>query len=115
MSNMHLISMDGTEFSAAFHVGIPATNNLAGCPWRTIVLRFGGGVTSLPSGDGTLGTISAAETALIVAGAVVEVVTSGRWNDGFPTGAQLDVIANRVANEYLSVMQLRYSRYGMTR
>ena len=108
--------MDGTEFSAAFHIAIPATNNTAGCPWRTVVLRNGGGKTILPDGDGTLGTISAAEKTQILAGEIMELVTSGGWGAGtFPTGAQLDAIAAAIVSNYLAAMQLKYSRYGMTR
>jgi len=115
MANIHILSMDGTEFTAAFHIAIPATNNSAGCPWRTVVLRNGSGTTILPDGDGTLGTISAAEKTQIVTGAVVEVVKVNRWNSAFPTGPQLDAIAAEVASDYTNNMQAKFNRYGMTR
>ena len=115
MAAIHLLSLDGTEFSAAFHVAIPATNNVAGCPWRTVALRNGGGTTVLPDGDGLLGTISATEKAQILSGAIVEVVKNGGWNSAFPTGAQIDVIVGRVSSDYISNMQTKFNRYGMTR
>ena len=107
--------MDGTEFLAAFHVAVPATNNVVGCPWRTVALRNGGGVTVLPDGNGLLGTISAAEKAQILSGAIVEVVKTGGWNSSFPTGVQIDVIAAQVSSDYISNMQTKFNRYGMTR
>ena len=115
MASIHILSMDGTEFTAAFHVAIPATNNAASCPWRTVVLRNGGGTTILPDGDGTLGTISAAEKAQILSGEVAEVVQTNRWNQSFPTGAQLDAIAADVTATYTAAMQSTFNRYGMTR
>jgi len=115
MANIHILSMDGTEFTAAFHIAIPATNNAAGVPWRTVVLRNRGGTTILPDGDGLLGTISAAEKAQIIAGAVVEVVKSGGWSSAFPSGAQLDALHASVQSDYTSNMQSKFNRYGMTR
>ena len=116
MANIHILSTDGTEFTAVFHILIPASNNAAGVPWRTVVLRTGGGgQTVLPDGDGTLGTISAAEKAQIVSGAVVELVKNQHWDFAFPTGAQFDAIASDVQSEYVAHMQFSYNRYGVTR
>ena len=115
MANIHILSMDGTEFTAAYHLAIPATNNSAGVPWRTVVLRNGAGTTVLPDGDGTGGTISAAEKAQIVSGAVVELVRTERWNVAFPSGAQLDTIAASVTADYVAEIQSKFNRYGMTR
>ena len=115
MADLHILSQDGREFTAAYHLAIPASNNSAGVSWRTVVLRTGGGTTTLPDGDGTEGTIAAAEKALIESGALVELVRTERWEAGWPTGAQLDAIHARVSAEYQSDMLARYAHYGETR
>ena len=63
MSNLHVLTKDGDEVRVLAHVAIPATNNVIGVPWRTAVLRskLSTGLSALPSGDGTQGTIDATE------------------------------------------------------
>lgn len=114
MSNIHVLTFDGRAFTAVFHVAVPATNNASGAPWRTIAARFFGS-TGLPDGDGTLGTISAAEKTQIVAGELVEVRRNIKWGPNTPTGAQLDALFTRVSNEVLGDFQATYARYGATR
>jgi hypothetical protein len=116
MANMHVLSLDGSEFTAVFHIAVPATNNAAGVPWQTVILRVGGGgTTTLPDGDGTLGTISAAEKAQILAGSIVEIVRVNHWNAAFPSGAQLDAIFTQVSADFTALMQAKFSQYGRTR
>ena len=77
MSNMHVLIQANGAFRIVAHVAIPAGANSAGVAWRTAVVNSGiGGRTILPAGDGTAGTISAAEaTAITTAGSVFEDVT----------------------------------------
>lgn len=80
MANMHILKKEGPEYTIAFHIDIPNTNNAAGLSFRTALLRSGiGGTTVLPAGDGTGGTISVAEKAQIDSGARFEVVETVRF------------------------------------
>ena len=116
MSNMHLMAIDGNEFDVVFHFAVPNTTNTSGVNWRTVVLRQGYGTTELPDGDGTGGTISAAEKTSITSGALVEVrkrVKPG--TAAFPTGAQLDAIFAAEQAAWQSDFQSKYARYGGAR
>lgn len=115
MANIHVLAMDGSEFTAAFHLAIPNSNNTAGVNWRTVVLRNGYGTTILPDGDGTLGTISAAEKSDIQSGAVVEIVETVKPAGGFPNGAALDAAHEAIRTRFLADFQAHYARYGTTR
>jgi hypothetical protein len=63
MANMHVRGRTARGYSVVCHVAIPAGNNAVGLSWRTAYARSVGAplVTVLPDGDGTLGTIGAAE------------------------------------------------------
>lgn len=78
MANLHILVRDGQEFRVVAHVPVAAGNNSAGVPWRTAVLRskLSTGLSVLPDGDGTAGTISAAEKTDLASGALVEIQTS---------------------------------------
>lgn len=114
MSNIHITTMDGNEVTAVLHFVIPGTNNQDGVPWRTIAARFYG-TTTLPDGDGTLGTISAAEKNSIVAGALVEQVLVFKLATGLPTGAQMDARFTAEQTSFQQAMQARFAHYGLTR
>jgi len=71
--DIHVLSGDGSNWNVAFHFSVPNANNAVAVNYRTALLNSKlGGTTALPDGDGTAGTISAAEKALILAGAVYE-------------------------------------------
>lgn len=73
MAEFHALAANNEVLRYALHVPIPNANNSAGLNWRTALLRSGaGGTTVLPDGDGTGGTISAAEKASIQSGAIYE-------------------------------------------
>lgn len=77
MANMHVRTIRDGIYEVVCHYPIAATgNNSAGLQWRTAYLRGRATTptTVLPAGDGTLGTISAAETTSIQTGAVAEEV-----------------------------------------
>ncbi len=115
MANIPVLAMDGNEFTAAFHIAIPNTNNAAGLNWRTVVLRQGFGATILPDGDGELGTISAAEKADLALGVVVELIRTVKPASGFPNGAALDAAHTAIRAEFLAEFQAKFTRYGITR
>lgn len=72
MADMHIIrgSQTAMVLTVVIHMDTPAGNNAAGISWATAILRSGmsKGTSVLPSGDGTGGTIDAAELSAIGAG-----------------------------------------------
>jgi hypothetical protein len=114
MSNVHVISNDGKIWNAIFHIAIPSANNAAGVPWATVMLRNGYGKTSLPDGDGTLGTISASEKTGVLAGSVIEVPYSFKFNAS-PSLAELDAIYLVAKAQLINALQAKYNYYGVTR
>ena len=94
MSDIHVLDKRDGQHRLIFHFPVAAGENnvpaAAGGPvtWREAIVASQGGspVSILPKGDGTKGTISAAELAQIVAGKVLErthsfVVDSGGVTD----------------------------------
>lgn len=114
MSNMHVLTIDGAEVTLVMHYAIPASNNAAGVPYRVIMARFFG-TTQLPDGDGSAGTITAAERAQIVAGEMVEAVATLKLGDSNPSGAQLDAFHTAQRSAFLAEIQAKYLCYGFTR
>lgn len=115
MANVHILTVDGPEVTAIMHFAIPATNNTPGVPWRTIAVRIYGGTTAMPDGDGTGGTISAAEKASVASGAVVEVTRTMKLGTNNPSGAQIDAAFAAEQSAFQADFQARYIRYGTTR
>lgn len=77
MANMHVLSSGGGQVLVVMHIAIPSANNTVGVNWRTALIGSGiGGTTVLKDGDGTVGTISAAEKTAILSGAVYEISES---------------------------------------
>lgn len=122
MADYHVLagSPDGNSFLVVHHVPVPgAGNNRAGVPWRTALVNSGlGGKTVLPDGDGTGGTVGAAEKAQILAGAVYEVAEQVSTHPG-ETALQLrDRIDARHAALVAAVqadLQGRLTYYGFVR
>lgn len=82
MANWHALTgtLDGNSFRIVFHIAIPSALNRAGINYQSAILTSGlGGKTVLPDGDGTAGTISAAEKASLAAGSLYE------WVEDFAT------------------------------
>lgn len=115
MSNVHILTVDGPEVTAIMHFAVPATNNTPGVPWRTIAVRVYGGVTGMPDGDGTGGTITAAEKSSIASGALVEQTRTMKLGTSNPSGAQIDAAFAAEQTAFQADFQLRYVRYGTTR
>jgi hypothetical protein len=117
MANTHVLEQTAPgRFRVVYHVAIPATNNAAGVAWRAImaqqvaaqVAQVGGRASVLPDGDGTGGTISAAEKAQVVSGALYEAVREEKGQGAATLAAQF---ALRSA-EILAGLQARYAQYG---
>ena len=114
MANIHILTIDGSEVSTIMHFAVPATNNTAGTPWQTIAARVFGH-TTLPDGDGTQGTISAAEKTSITSGALVEQLNIIKIGTSSPTGPQLDAAFTAAQTAFQTAFQAAYQRYGQTR
>lgn len=118
MANVHVLDRQGQNFRLAYHVAIPAANNGAGVSYRTAVVNSGlGGTTVLPDGDGTAGTISAAEKAQLTAGEIVErVVLLDVMRGGNPNGAAIASLIqehyNAVSAELLAGLQAALAQFG---
>ena len=114
MANSHILEQTAPgRFRVVYHVAIPATNNPAGVAWRTAIVNSRDAtrpVSVLPDGDGTKGTISAAEKAQIVSGEVYEVVHDEKGQTGVTINA---MFAQRSA-EVLAALQARLSQFGRT-
>lgn len=119
MSNMHILESSGGLIRIARHVTIPGGNNSAGVAWATAVINSGsGGTTVLRDGDGTAGTIAAAEKTSIQAGSVVELVGDFYLPSGL-SGAQilalLDADYTTNSASLLALLQARLQQYGRVR
>ena len=120
MANIHILRIDGRSVTAVAHVAIPGVNNDANIPYRTAIVRSGfGGSTILPDGDGTAGTISAAEKTSIQSGALVEVpmriLLSALPGNTAQCNAFLDALFNAEQTRVRAEAQVSLRYYGATR
>lgn len=114
MANVHILDYDGPRLRFVFHVPIPNVNNPRGVNYRTALTQLGRyGTTILPDGDGTNGTISAAEKAGIASRAVVEVVHVVKRPQA--TNAALDALFAQAQAETQAGIQAELADYGVTR
>lgn len=124
MANLHILTSDArtAEVAAVAHVAVPVGNNAAGIAWRTAVVRSGlGGRTVLPDGDGTGGTISAAEkTGIVTDGSLYEEPVTLR-PASVPSGNQaalnayMDAVYSEVSSRVLARLAVQLNYYGATR
>lgn len=119
MANSHVLEqIEPGKYRIVHHLPIPAANNPAGVPYRTIlaaevaarVAQAGGRASVLPDGDGTAGTISLAEKNQIISGAIHELVRE----EAVSTMPELVAQFDRRKVETLADLQLKYARYGTT-
>lgn len=119
MANIHsLVNMGGADYQVVVHLAVPAGNNPAGTPWQTAVANMAdGGTTVLKDGDGTGGTISAVEKAQIIAGTVVEVVTTLRLDTVALANVSAFLTAEftRIQTQTLAELQVKLRFFGATR
>jgi hypothetical protein len=105
VANWHALtgSPDGNSFRIVYHVAIPATLNRAGISYQTALVNSGlGGKTTLPDGDGTSGTISAAEKTQVQAGSLYEYAEDFATNPGEAAAA----LQARVDARYTALVSL---------
>lgn len=112
MANVHVLQqLSPGRFRVVYHIAVPATNNAAGVPWKTCVAANLTNPTSvLPDGDGTNGTISAAEKALIASGAIYELVREEKGQ----SAATINSMFSQRRDEVLASLQATYQQFGRT-
>lgn len=120
MAKCHVLATSGANTQVALHITVPAGNNSAGIPWATVLKNSGiGGKTVLPDGDGTGGTISAAEKTSVVTNATVyEVVVSTPIPAGMSAAtanAFLDALHAAAVIEQQDNIQKQLAQFGFTR
>ena len=99
MADMHVLSGDGSNYRVVMHFAVPGGSNAVGVTWVAALLAslttiddLGNTVlppTVLLDGDGTGGTITAAEKALIEAGTLHEHSRTFRIESGGTSNAEL--------------------------
>ena len=110
MSNIYVLAANTLQgdYSVAVHIVIPSVNNLVGVNYQTALINSGiGGRTILPTGDGTKGTISAADLASIQAGSLYEVTTTFRPTGGNLAAIQASLLASAEALQTSALAQLQ--------
>ena len=111
MANVHVLESVGAgRFRVAYHVVIPTANNAAGISWRVCVTSQVDAAkpSVLRDGDGTGGTISAAEKAQIVSGAIAEIVREEKGQ----TGPGINAMFAQRSAEVLAALQARLAQFG---
>lgn len=123
MANWHALigDVNGNSYTVVYHVPIPSANNRSGVNYRTALVSSGiGGKTILPDGDGTLGTIAAAEKSSILAGSLFEVVEPFATNPGQNLAALQAAVDARwtalgdVNGAFIAALKARLNYFGGT-
>ena len=122
MADIHVLEkISPTMWRVAFHYPVAAgLNNRWGQPVRTAISKLisaGSMVaTSLLSGDGTFGTVSAAELASLQAGSLRELVVNVKLESGGAGAVQMLVTLQAAYSKYQapSIAELgeRFGWYG---
>jgi hypothetical protein len=121
MPDTHVLTQPNlNKFKLVRHVVIPVGNNSAGVSWQLCLINSRiGGNSVLMDGNGTGGTISAAEKALIANGSLYEVVEDNATMPADLTPSQqlayLDETYTNVAAATLSSLQQLLKYFGFTR
>lgn len=91
MSDIHtLLTDEAGNVQLIFHIAVPNSNNSVAVNYRTALVRSGlGGTTRLIDGDGTGGTIAAAEKTSVQSGAIYEHLVMFPVATGGSTAPQL--------------------------
>lgn len=117
--DIHILNGESGKLRMVCHLPIPAGNNSAGVSWQTALVNSGlGGTTVMPDGDGTAGTISAAEKAQIESGAIfereVEILPDTAANNASRL-AYVDATYAAVVASEMARLQAALKWYGFTR
>ena len=119
MSNIHALTMDNKgQLTVVLHLPIPVENNAAGFPLRTALINSGiGGKTVLTAGDGTIGTISAAELTSIQAGAIYEVTVNPQLDSANNAGriSYIDNLFTKCSADELAKLRILLKFFGWSR
>lgn len=121
MADYHVLTgrSDGNAYTVVHHLPIPNVTNRAGVSVRTALANSGlGGKTSLPDGDGSAGSISAAEKASILAGELWEYSEQVDTHPG-ETAAKLrdriDARHTALASSLVTLLGNELAYFGFTR
>jgi len=113
MSDMHVIDGDGKgTWRVVMHFDVPDINNAVAVNFRTALINSGLATTTvLPDGDGTEGTISAAEKTDLTNGVKFEHVFSLDLDDsGTTTSSRIASLQAAYARENTAVVDNVKSR-----
>ena len=121
MSNIHVLDHQGGTYRLIFHVAVPVGNNSAGVAWNTALLNsLKGGTSVLKSGDGSAGTIAAAELSSIQAGNTLEIVyafnptAAFEGESGAAQQADLDALYSFITGGQLTALSAQLKWWGLT-
>jgi hypothetical protein len=118
MAQWHLLEKDTQGYRIVYHLPIPATNNAAGLSRRTVLLNSReGGRTQLPDGDGTGGTISAAEKNQIIVGELYEATVYRAFPDSLTPvqlAAAIDADWTNTRDTLRDALNVKLNQYGRT-
>jgi hypothetical protein len=120
MADVHILDGEGGKLKMACHIPIPSTNNSANVNWRSALIRSRiGGATVMVDGDGTGGTISAAEKTSIQNGElfeeVIEILPDTAGSSGAAQLAYVDARYNATVTRVLASLQDRLKYFGLNR
>jgi hypothetical protein len=123
VANIHVLERRGARHRLVLHVAVPNLANAAGLNYRTALARSGLGTPAsvLLSGDGTGGTIEAAEASALASGALLELVVEldvtqgGSLTNAAAIAAYLDDFHAAAAVAAVAQLQAALSQFGRTR
>lgn len=117
MSDIHVISGDlQGNWQIVMHFPVPVGNNSVGVPWSTALansqlnLQEDGRFSILPLGDGTAGTISAAEEQLLQSGQRFESVEVLQLESGPSSPAEQQQLLFAFYNARRALRQAQLSK-----
>ena len=119
MADMHILTGDGATWNIVGHFAVPDQTNEANINYRTAIVNSGlGGATVLSDGDGSGGSISAAEKAQIEAGELYERAFSVRLEaNGSATQAAIALLKARyteIKTRIINEVKARLRYFGHT-
>jgi hypothetical protein len=119
MAKAHVLDTINGLTRVVFHIDVPSTNNSVGTSWASVLLNSGiGGKTILADGNGSSGTVSVAEKAMITNGTVYEVEDRLRIPSGMNMAAAnafFDGLHAAKTAEIQAEILARLNLFGFTR
>ena len=113
MADIHVMSNVGySRYRCVLHDTVPPGNNRAGFLWKDVLLNAGiTGSSSMTVGTGA-GQITQAEYDLVVAGDLLELVTTLNSQGAADPTSVLISNAVRVMDDYRESLKRRYDDFG---